>query len=267
MATKSQTWTEEIVEVAGTRLQFVKGGTGDPLLILHDELGHPGWLRFHEALAQHYTLYIPSHPGYGTSPRLPWIRNMRDMAGWYLHALDELELGQVNVMGFSLGGWLAAEIATMCPHHFNKLVLVGATGIMPPSGEIFDMFLVMPNEYLAAGLVDPANNEEFLKVYPDEPSGEQQDIWEVAREQSSRLSWKPYMRYPGLPHLLRRLKALPTLILWGKQDSIVPLSVAEVYHESIEDSRLVVLDGCGHRPEMENVDEFVGAVHQFLTSD
>ena len=61
MTTTSQTWTEEVLEVAGTSLQLIKGGTGEPLLIFHDEMGHPGWLRFHEALAQHYTLYTSHH--------------------------------------------------------------------------------------------------------------------------------------------------------------------------------------------------------------
>ena len=67
MTTSTEPWTEEIVEVAGTRLQLVKGGAGEPLLILHDELGHPGWLRFHEALAQQHSLYMPLHPGFGKS--------------------------------------------------------------------------------------------------------------------------------------------------------------------------------------------------------
>ena len=59
---------------------------------------------------------IPSHPGFGKSPRLDWIMTVRDLAGWYLDALDDLGLGRVNVMGLSLGGWIAAEMAAMCPH-------------------------------------------------------------------------------------------------------------------------------------------------------
>ena len=90
MTTASQTWTREKIEVAGTTLEFVKGGQGDPLLILHDEMGHHAWLKHHEVLARNHTVYIPSHPGYGETPSLPWIMNMRDMAGWYLQALDEL---------------------------------------------------------------------------------------------------------------------------------------------------------------------------------
>ena len=266
MGTTTQTWTEEILEVAGTSLQVVKGGTGNPLLILHDELGHPGWLRFHEELAQHYTIHIPSQPGFGESPQLDWIMNTRDMAGWYLGALEELGLGQVNMIGFSLGGWLAAEMASMCPHQFKKMVLVGAMGILPPVGEIFDMFLVVAKEYLTTSFLDPSKTPEFQQICPDDPSPEQAETWAVAREQASRLGWRPYMHYRGLPHLLRRVKNLPTLIAWGKQDAIVPLSAAEMYHESIEGSQLVILDDCGHRPEVEKPDEFVRLVREFLSA-
>ena len=265
MTTISESWTEQMVDVAGTKLQLVKGGSGKPLLILHDEMGHPGWLRFHQALAQHYTLYLPSAPGFGNSARVDWITNMRDMAGWYLEALEELGLHKVNVAGFSLGGWLAAEMATMCPHQFNKLVLVGAAGVRPPVGEIFDMFVVTASEFIEASFLDPASTQEFQQVCPDEPTPEQLETWEVAREEACRLSWKPYMHYRALPHLLRRLKGLPTLIVWGKNDPIIPLSAAQVYHESIEGSRLVVLDNCGHHPEIEKSDEFASLVHQFLT--
>jgi len=265
MTTVSATWTDEIIEAAGTTLQLVKGGAGEPLLILHGEMGHPGWLRYHRALAERNTLYIPSHPGFGKSRRLDWVMNMRDLAGWYLDALDDLGLGQVNVVGFSLGGWLAAEMATMCPDQFKRLVLVGAAGIRPPAGEIFDMFLVVAKEYMTACVLDPAKVVEFKQVCPDEPTPEQAEAWEVAREEACRLSWRPYMHYPALPQLLRRVKHLPTLIVWGRQDPIVPLSAAEVYHQSIKGSRLAVLDNCGHQPEIEKPDEFARLVQAFLS--
>ena len=265
MTTTSQQWTEEIVQVSGASVQLIKGGTGEPLLVLHGEMGHPGWLRYHEALAQRHTLYIPSHPGFGKSDRLDWIMNMRDMAGWYLDAMGELGLDRVNVIGFSLGGWLAAEMATMCPHRFQRLVLVGAAGIKPPTGEIFDMFLVVAKEFITASFADPSGTREFQQVCPDEPDPEQTEAWYVAREQAARLSWKPYMHYPGLPPLLRRLRTLPTLVVWGGQDPIVPLNAGQVYHQSIEGSKLVVLDGCGHHPEIEKSDEFVQLVQDFLS--
>jgi pimeloyl-ACP methyl ester carboxylesterase len=264
MTTSTEIWTEEFVEVAGVRLQLVKGGTGEPLLMLHDELGQPGWLRFHASLARQYTLYIPSHPGFGKSEGLEWIMNMRDMAGWYLEALDDLDVGRVNVVGFSLGGWLAAEMATMCPEQFKKLVLVGATGIKPPTGQIYDMFLEVAKDFITASYLDPAKTPEFSQVCPETPTPEQIEDWEMAREEACRLGWRPYMHYPSLPHLLRRLRKLTTLIVWGRQDAIVPLSVAEVYHASIPGSRLVILDNCGHHPEIEQPDEFVQQVQAFL---
>ena len=265
MATAPQVWTEKTVEVAGTKLQLVSGGRGKPLLLLHDELGPAGWLRFHEALAKHYTLYLPSHPGFGKSEQLNWIMGMRDMAGWYLQALDELDLGQVNVVGLSLGGWLAAEMAAMCPHHFSRMVLVDSPGILPLSGEIFDMFMTVPRDYITRSVFDAAATPEFQTVCPDQPTPEQVEAWETAREGSSRLAWKPYMHDPNLPHLLRRLKTLPTLIVWGREDAVVPVSVGEVYHASIQGSRLTLLDNCGHRPELEVPEELAELVRQFLS--
>jgi len=265
VTTASATWTEEMIELAGTSVQMVKGGTGEPLLVLHDEMGHPGWLRFHEALSQKFTLYIPSHPGFGDSPHLHWITNMRDMAGWYLEALDDLGLGRVKMMGFSLGGWLAAEMATMNPERFEKLILVDAMGIKPPEGEIFDMFLVMAKEFITEGILNPEGTAEFERICPEEPDPQQVELWEVAREQACRLGWKPYMYYPGLPHLLSRLKSLPTMVVWGSDDPIVPLSAGQLYRDSIPGSRLEIVNDCGHHPEVERHEAFVNVVREFLS--
>jgi pimeloyl-ACP methyl ester carboxylesterase len=264
MTTTSVVWTEETVDVAGTQLQLIKGGTGSPLLILHDELGYPGWLRYQEALAQQYSLYIPLHPGFGKTERLEWILNMRDLAVWYLDALQDLGLGPVPVIGCALGGWLAAEMATMCPQQFQKLVLVSPPGIRPPSGEIFDMFLVVARHYLASSFADPAHTPEYQELYGADPTPAQVESWETAREEASRLSWRPYMHDLSLPYRLRRLRDLPTLLVWGQQDRIVPLSAGEAYHAAIPGSRLAVIDACGHHPEIEHADTFVPLVQEFL---
>src|SRR3989442_13041894 len=116
-----------------------------------------------------YTVYMSLRPGWGQLEGLDWVMNMRDLACWYLDALDELGLGQVPVIGGSLGGWLAAEMATMCPQQFKRLVLVGAMGVKPPVGEIFDMFLMVSREYLRLSFADPAGtakNQQLDCVYP-----------------------------------------------------------------------------------------------------
>jgi pimeloyl-ACP methyl ester carboxylesterase len=264
MTTTTAPWTEDLVDAAGVQLHLVRGGSGDPLLVLHDEMGYVGWQRFHDDLAQQFTLYVPQHPGFGTTARLDWIMNMRDLAGWYLEALDDLGLDQVNLLGYGLGGWLAAEMATMCPQQFRKLVVVSAPGLLPPQGDIFDMFLVVAKGYIDKSFHDPANTPEYQTLYGGDISDALADTWDFAREEACRLTWRPYMYYPSLAPLLHRLKRLPTLIMWGRNDAIIPLSAGEAYHAAIPGSQLVVFDQCGHHPEVEHTDDFVRHVQTFL---
>ncbi len=260
-------YTEDFISVAGTNLQVLKAGSGSPLIIFHDEMGQHAWLRYQQALSEHFEVSIPSHPGYGKSTRLEWIMTMRDMAGWYLQAFDALDIREASVIGFSLGGWLAATIAALCPHHFRKLVLVGAAGIKPPEGEIFDMFMETASEYIKLTVAEPLAVEEFPIICPPTPTPEQAEAWEVAREQSVRLSWRPYMHDPGLPHLLRRASNIPTLVVWGEHDRIIPVSAGQAYKEAIRGSNLTVIGGSGHRPEIEAPEEFLSTVLDFLQDD
>jgi pimeloyl-ACP methyl ester carboxylesterase len=264
MTTTTANCTEEMRDAAGVQLHLVKGGSGEPLLILHDEIGYMGWQRFHDALAQQYMLYIPHHPGFGKTARLDWIMNMRDLAGWYLEALDDLGLDHINLLGYGFGGWLAAEMAVMCPQQFRKLVVVSAPGLHPPQGEIFDMFLVVARRYIEKSFHAPADTPEYQELYGGEIGEALADTWEYAREETCRLTWRPYMHYPGLAPLLHRLKRLPTLLIWGKNDAIVPLSVGEAYQKAIPGAQLVVFDKCGHHPEVEHTDAFVQHVQAFL---
>jgi alkanesulfonate monooxygenase SsuD/methylene tetrahydromethanopterin reductase-like flavin-dependent oxidoreductase (luciferase family)/pimeloyl-ACP methyl ester carboxylesterase len=264
LTTVPKAWRAEFVETAGARVQVIKGGTGDPLLVLHGELGHPGWMEYHRRLAGSRSLWAPLLPGYGESQPVDWVMTMRDMAGWCLDALDEWGLGPVDVLGFSLGGWLAAEMAAMDPRMFRRLALVCPAGIKPPHGEVLDIFPLGAQELIAKSLRDPAATPEYRVVCPEQPGPEQAEFWERAREQTCRLAWKPYMHDPALPHLLRRTRGIPTLILWGKQDPIIPVSAGEPYTQSIESARLVVLDNCGHHPELERTDEFVATVERFF---
>ena len=176
--TTAAAYTQERVQVAGAEMQILKGGSGDPLLVLHDEMGQPGWLQIHEELAKNHTVYAPSLPGFGVTGRLDWVMNVRDISTWTLWALDDLGLSDINVVGFSLGGWLAAEMATQDPRIFKKLALVSPAGILPPIGEILDMFLIVSKEFITAGFHNPETATEFQAVCPDEPAPEQVEAWE-----------------------------------------------------------------------------------------
>ena len=262
-------FTEEFVEAAGVRIQLRKGGKGAPLLVLHSELGVPDWLRAHEELAKHFTVYVPSLPGFGQSERPDWIVNIRDLAAWVTWCARDLKLPQpMNVIGFSMGGWVAAEIATMNSSIFKKMVLVGAAGLKPEEGEIWDYFLHSGPEALKQAFYDPQQSPEYAQYY----GGEWRD-WtlevagqiEINREMAARLLWKPYMWSYTLPALLHGI-ATPTLLVWGREDAIVAVNVCQLYQRAIKGATALVLEHCGHMPEMEQPEAFVKGVLDFLNA-
>ena len=137
-------------------------------------------------------------------------------------------------------------------------------GVKPEEGEIYDLFLNLAPDFLEESFLNPKSAEEYSLIRPDEPSQEQEELWEVGREQSARLAWKPYMYSQTLPYLLRRLKGLQTLIVSGKQDSIVPVDAFRIYNESIPGSTLNLIDQSGHRPEIEKTEDFLKVITKFL---
>jgi pimeloyl-ACP methyl ester carboxylesterase len=262
--TMAQEWKEVTAKVAGAELTCIQGGSGKPLLVLHEEIGHPGWLRWHTELARSRTVIIPQHPGFGKTPRVEWVRNVRDLAGFYARVIREQGWSPVDVIGFSMGGWIAAEMAACDAKQFRKMILVAPTGIRPPQGDIADMFVVTARAYVDASVNSIESNPEFAKLYGGEQTPEQFEAWEDARAETARIAWQPYMFNPSLPNLLENVVGLPTMLIWGKQDKIVPISASHVFNESITGSDLVVLDNCGHRPEIEQTSTFVERVQRFL---
>jgi pimeloyl-ACP methyl ester carboxylesterase len=262
----SAEWSEENVSIAGIELRVIKGGSGKPLLILHDELGYPGWLSWQTALAQERTLVIPQAPGFGRTPRLEWIESMRDLACVYARLLREQRLSDLDVIGFSFGGWLAAEMMANDPQQFRHVLLVAPGGIKASEGEIADLFQTPARTYLMASVLDPSATPEFSQLYGGESTPQQYEAWEEARAQFARLAWQPYFHNPSLPYLLEGITGVPTLLLWGCQDRIIPRSVIERYKRVLARSQLVTFEQCGHRPEIEKTEQFVNEVKKFLAA-
>ncbi len=252
--------SEESVQVAGGRVHLLRGGSGPPLVVLHHDIGNPGWLPFYAELARDVTVYVPAHPGYGQSERPSWMRSVRDLAVVYRWLLNELGLGSVSLIGLGFGGWVAAEMATMCPQGLRRLVLVGAMGLKPAHGEIFDQALVSYIDYVRAGFHDQAR---FDEVYGSEPDTDQLVAWDLNREMTFRIAWKPFMYNPTLPHLLGGVAA-PTLVVWGGDDGIVPLECGQRYAQEIPHASLEVIPQCGHFVEMEKPAELARLMKAFV---
>ncbi len=253
-----------LIDIAGITVEQRRGGSGTPLLVIHGELGVPGWLESFAQLAEHHDVIVPSLPGYGRSTRPDWIMGVHDLAAWVTWFARDIDLRTpVNVIGCSLGGWVAAEIATVAPQFFNKMVLVGAMGIKPEQGEIFDYFLESGLTGLRRAFHRPEQSSEFMRYWGKEWTPEETDLVEQHREMTCRIAWKPYMHSLTLPHLLPGVST-PTLLLWGGEDAITPINSGEIYQRAIPRSRLVVIENCGHMPEMEKPTEFAGLIDNFL---
>jgi len=255
-------FSEQSIDVVGIQLQVLKGGSGEPLLVLHGAGGNPGWLPYHQELAKHFTVYAPSHPGYGQSERPAWISTMNDMAHFYRQFIEVLDVAPIRLMGFSMGGWLAAEIAAMCPAYLKNLVLVDAAGIKPEVGEIAEILMVSQDVVKKLRFYDPTQVPNYDAMVNRQLTPEEEAVLWRNREMTSRLCWKPYFHNPKLPAYLHGVK-VPTLIIWGKEDAILPMNCGELYHRALVNSTLQVIDRCGHSPALEKPQEFLSAVLEF----
>jgi len=254
---------EEWITVGETRIPTLIGGRGDPLLVLHGAGGHRGWRRFVAGLAERFTVYAPTHPGFGTSDSADWMESIDDLARFYLWFLDEVGLARVHLLGHSIGGWTAAEMAVMDPWAIDRLVLVAPAGLKPDHGEILDVFYYPPDQLLPMTVHDPSTIPEWAELFGTPPTREQLDIALRNRETTARLTWKPYMFNPRLSHFLPRVKT-PTLIVWGRQDRIIPVVCGEQYARGLANARLHVMEDCGHLPPIEKPAEFTALVLAFL---
>ena len=126
--------------------------------VLHGAGGNRGWLRWMDAVAERHTIYAPTHPGFGRSDAADWMEGIDDLARFYLWFLDVMGLERVHLLGHSIGGWTAAEMATMCPGVIDRLVLVAPAGLKPEEGEILDIFYYPPEELLELTVYDPATD-------------------------------------------------------------------------------------------------------------
>ncbi len=257
----SASWTTSTAEVAGTKLHLSRAGSGRPVLVLHHDIGTVDDLPFYDELAARFDVLVPHLPGYGKSERPVWLRHPRDIAAMAQWLLADLGLRDAALVGLGFGGWVAAEMASLAPTDFASLVLVGPLGIKPASGEIMDQAIVSYIDYARAFFHDPA---AFERVYGS-VSTDQLETWDICREMSFRIAWKPYMYSQTLPHLLGGVRA-KSLVVWGEQDRVVPCSTAEQFVAALPNARREIVRDSGHAVEMEQPAELAHLVSSFVAA-
>jgi len=257
---------EETISVGGIGVHTWIGGQGDPLLVLHGAGGNRGWTRWLAQVAERHTVWAPTHPGFGVSGDADWMDGIDDLARFHLWFIDAAGLGRPHLLGHSIGGWAAAEMATMSPGSIGRLVLVAPVGLKPETGEILDVFYYSPPQLLTMTVHDPKTVPEWDELYGRPPTPAQIEIATRNREMAARLTWKPYMHNPRLASFLPRVTN-PTLIVWGREDRIVPVECGEQYRRLLPNAKLTVLERCGHLPPVEQPDAFARLVLDFLRGD
>ena len=243
--------------------RVLRGGSGEPLLFLHGA----GGLRegeYLELLAQRYDVLAPEHPGFGQSQGGDEIVDIIDLALYYHDLLDELGIESAHVVGHSMGGMLAAELASLCPHRVRRLVLANPVGFWRDEEPVLDFFTLSPDHLMPYIWHDP-DSEAARSAYPVPQTDEERAEMVYQRTQAYATASKFLWPIPdrGLSRRIHRIQA-PTLILWGESDGLVPASYAEDFRTRIRDARVVILPECGHLPMFERRDEFVALVSEFL---
>jgi len=253
----------QTIEVGDVGLHLLRGGSGRPALVLHGIEGPEGWLEFHDLLAQQADVLAPSHPGYGESPRPPWLESITHQALFYEWFLRVAGIDKVDLIGFGIGGWIAAEMAAMNSSNLAHLVLVDAAGIKPHAGDTLDVFIQPWRQVVAACVNDPDTAEEYQRIYSATPVQDYGGVREAGRSMSMRMCYRPYMYSPALPAVLGGVAA-PSLIVWGAEDRIIPLECGRLYQAAIPGAGLQIMEGCGHWPHYERPRELADIVLDFI---
>jgi len=243
--------------IAGTEIDVLSDGDGPRLTILHRDTGRAGWTPLHARLAKRFHVVAPSLPGYDSSGRPDWLRNVTGLAA-LIGMLDDTLGGESGAwLGLGFGGWAAAELAAHSPSRVAKLILHSPMGIKPPEGEIFDQFLIEAEDYVRLGF---SSQEAYDRQRAEEGEGRSARL-DRNREMTTRIAWKPAMFDLALPHLLRGV-SIPSLTVWSSADAIVPRSCAEIYRDALG-GHYTEIPG-GHMAEYEAPDALAALVEEFL---
>jgi pimeloyl-ACP methyl ester carboxylesterase len=253
-----------MISIAGVELEMFERGHGAPILHLHGDAGIAPDVPFIDLIARERRIIAPSHPGFGKSSLPDWLDSVDDIAHIYLELMDRLGLTRTDVVGLSIGGWIAAELATKVPERLERLVLIGPVGVKtgrPDKLDIPDVFALPQDKLDRLRFHDPAKNALDLASLPEE------ELHIVARnrETLALLTWEPYMHNPKLKHRLHRVN-VPTLFLRGASDGIVSAEYLERYAALIPQARTETISEAGHLPHVEQPTATAAKVLHFLQS-
>jgi pimeloyl-ACP methyl ester carboxylesterase len=248
---------KETLTVDGVDVAVYTAGSGEPLVFFHGA-GTVDGHDFAEPWTEKFKVIVPYHPGFGESGDDPTFTDLHDYVMHYLNMFDMMKLDRFNLVGLSLGGYLAAKFASEHSHRIKKLALIAPAGIMDEKHPMADI-LSIPGEQIPGMLV--SNFDVLAKRLPAKPDLD--FIGDRYRESATtaRLLWE----HPLDPKFTRHLKriSVPTMIVWGDEDKLIPVQQAETWRKFLPKADIQIFKGAGHLVHLEKP-EAVAAVEKFL---
>jgi pimeloyl-ACP methyl ester carboxylesterase len=246
----------------GTAEVYRGGGGGPvPLVYLHSAQGEASGLAMLEVLAAGREVVAPMFPGFGSSEGLERIDDIEDAAFHILDVIDRLGLERCDLMGLSLGGWMAAEVCVRWPERVRRMVLVNPVGLYVEGSPIAEIFGRPLPELARAFFADQdhpvAQLMHAMAALEDDPAQVPFDLLRPilqAQAATAKVGWNPYLHDPKLPGRLARVSA-PTLVVHARHDGIVPRAHAEAYAALIPDVVVVDLERAAHLAPLERPEE------------
>ena len=249
----------QFIDVNGLNTAYRRKGSGEAVLFLHGAGSTRMWLPMYERFSEAVDFIAPEHPGFGETPRPDWLENFNDLVVHYDQFLAELEIEDIHLVGWSLGGWTAAEFASYYPRRLKSLTLIVPIGLRLVGNPGVDFFKLLPEE-----LVDLLFNDKTAleEVAPDPDDFE--EICQAHYEASTfaKLIWSP--RYNlALEHRLQRLDC-PALVVKAEDDRLVPGEMADRFAEVIPGTGTITIPETGHALCIERPHETAAAILDFI---
>lgn len=255
----------EKISLGGLEIEYLDAGSGPVILYLHSSEGANADLALVTELAKSNRVVMPALPGFGLSETASFIRTVDDMSYVCLDLLEALDLTEVTVVGSSLGGWLAVELATKASPRIARLVLDNPLGLRfktdPTEKQFPDIYQDLPSEWSAYfSASEPMDGRDW-------PSVERDIALRAARsrEMFVKVAWSPYLNNPKLSGRLHRV-TVPTLVLWGDKDKLADREYAESYTAALPNASLKVIEGAGHFAFLDKPQAVASAVLEFAGS-
>lgn len=221
----------------------------------------------YEKLFQKYNVIVPVHPGFGYVEK-GHIETVEDLSYFYLDFFDKLSLKDIHLVGVSLGGWAAAEIAVKNTSHLKTITFINTLGIKisdRTTVDITDIYTLNREKRIETMFY----NREIGKKIIIDPKGLSEDElynYYVNEQNSLAIGWKPFMHNPKLIDRLHRVN-VPAIVLWGAEDGVVSAKYGKTFANSLPQAEFHLIEEAGHYAHLENPDRVNELVDELVSNN